>query len=373
MTIEDRTTLLGLLRPRRVVLEPGEYLLREGETTERMYLLQQGRLEVLRALDDGVEASLGFMEPGQLAGELALLEGVPHSATLRAAERCILLEVGREVLDGFDPQRSTPLEYLLVEVARSLGSHLRTSHDRVARSFRRELDLSRMRNTMARFLLYMLLGFAVYAVVMKYIAGRQMTFENATMVSGPMLVAMFGAAIAFARHSGLPARAFGVTWDGAGRHVRWALLCTVPVLILLTLGKWALVELSPAHAGKPVFAVLDRPFTVGPLLGYGVYALLVPIQEFVSRGAVQGPLYEFFTGSERRRWFWAIVVSNTLFGVTHLHLTITYGLVAFTGGLLWGMLYARQRSLIGPVVSHIVVGVHALYVLGFDVILKSMG
>lgn len=362
---------MGLLKPRRVILDAGEVLLREGESTERMYVLQSGTLEVLRRLDDGTEAVLGQMHEGQLAGEVSLLEGSPHTATLRAIEPCVLLEVGREVLDGFDPARSTPLEYLLVEVARSLSSHLQRSRDGAVAGILRELELSRVRNAMASFLLHMLLGFAAYAVAMKYFASQQLTLKNATVVTGPMMVAMCVMAVAFARHSGLPARSFGVRWDDARAHAREAVAWSVPALALLTLGKWALVQL-PAYADQPVIPLLERPFTLGPLLGYGVYALLVPIQEFLSRGAIQGPLYEFFTGSERRRWFWAIVVSNTLFGVTHLHLTIDYGVAAFTGGVLWGVLYARQRSLVGPVVSHVVVGVYALYVLGFADILKGI-
>ncbi len=371
MAIEDRDTLLGLLKPRRVQLETGEILLREGESSERMYVLQSGTLEVLRRLDDGTQAVIGEMHEGQLAGEISLLEGKPHSATLRAIEPCSLLEVGREVLDGFDPDRSTPLEYLLVEVARSLSSHLRNSRDGAVDAVRRELELSRVRNAMASFLLHMLLGFAAYAVAMKYFASQQLTLKNATVVTGPMMVAMCATAVAFGRHSGLSARSFGLHWDDARAHVREALLWTLPVLGLLTLGKWAMVQL-PAYAGQPVIPLLERPFTLGPLLGYGVYSLLVPFQEFLSRGAIQGPLYEFFTGSDRRRWFWAIVVSNTLFGVTHLHLTINYGVAAFTGGVLWGVLYARQRSLVGPVISHVIVGVYALYVLGFADILKGI-
>jgi len=372
MTIEDRATLLSLLKPRRVTLEEGEVLVRKGEVSDRMYLLQEGGLDVLRTLDDGVEGSIGRMSEGQLVGEASLLEGLPHEATLRAAEHCVLLEVGREVLDGFDPKESTPLEYLLVEVARSLSDQLKSSRNSAVDALQRELELERVRNAMASFLLHMLLGFAAYAVAMKYFATQELTLKNATVVTGPLMVAMCVTAVAFARHSGLPARVFGVRREHVGPHIREALVWTLPALGLLTLGKWALVELSPAYAGEPVMPVFHRPFTMGPLLGYGVYALLVPIQEFLSRGAIQGPLYEFFTGSDRRKWFWAIVVSNTLFGVTHLHLTINYGLAAFTGGLLWGVLYARQRSLVGPVVSHVIVGVYALYVLGFADILKGI-
>ncbi|MEM7153808.1 MAG: cyclic nucleotide-binding domain-containing protein [Myxococcota bacterium] len=371
MTIEDRSTLIGLLRPRRRTLEAGDILLREGETTQRMYLLQSGQLEILRSIQGGTEAFVGTMEEGQLVGEDSLLEGKPHLATLRASQRCVLLEVGREVLDGFDPQRSTPLEYLLVEVARSLGSHLRVSRDNACAAVRQRLDLSAMRNTMASFLVHMLLGFAAYAVAMKYVSAQQLTLHNSTLLTGPMMVVMLAIAVAFARRSELPAGIFGVTLRGAGRNIQEALLWSVPVLLALLGAKWALVEFHPAYAHEPIAPLLHRPFAWGPACACLAYAVLVPVQEFLSRGAIQGPLYEFLTGSERQRWFWAIVVSNTLFGVTHLHLTLTYGAAAFVGGIVWGVLYARQRSLVGPVVSHVVIGVFALYGLGFAELLNG--
>jgi CRP/FNR family cyclic AMP-dependent transcriptional regulator len=58
----------------------GTNLLAEGQYTGRIYVLAQGRIEVLRG-DTQVTV---LDEPGSLVGEMSLLLGVPHTATARA-------------------------------------------------------------------------------------------------------------------------------------------------------------------------------------------------------------------------------------------------------------------------------------------------
>lgn len=363
---------LGGLVARPIALRAGEELMREGGLSDDMYLLRAGALEVERVTPDGHRFVLARIGPGRLVGELSLLSGRPHSATVRAAEDCELLAISRESYAQLAKQLSTPLESLLLDIARNLGDALVRSTEDTVDALRRELELSRARAALGSFIVHLLLGFAAYAAIMRYLAANQVPLANATVITGPLMLGMTAISISFARRSGLPSRIFGLTWADAGRHARQAALWTLPVLLALVGLKWALVHLSPALAGEPVIPLLHRPFRPGPALGYLVYAALVPLQEFLARGAIQGPLTEMLTGSPRRRTFWAVLVSNTLFAITHLHLTFTYSGAAFVGGLLWGWIYARQRSLVGPVVSHVLIGVFTLYVLGFADILKGI-
>lgn len=56
-------------------------VLREGETTGNLYVLIEGRLEVVKG--DTVVASI--TEPGSVVGEMSVLLDKPHTATVRAA------------------------------------------------------------------------------------------------------------------------------------------------------------------------------------------------------------------------------------------------------------------------------------------------
>jgi CRP/FNR family cyclic AMP-dependent transcriptional regulator len=57
----------------------GTVLLAEGQNTGRLYVLAQGRIEVLR----GDTRIAVVDEPGSLFGEMSVLLGAPHTATAR--------------------------------------------------------------------------------------------------------------------------------------------------------------------------------------------------------------------------------------------------------------------------------------------------
>ena len=61
-------------------LAPGEALITEGESGGELYVLEQGRLTVSR---DGITIAT-IADPGALIGEMSVLLGVDHSATVTA-------------------------------------------------------------------------------------------------------------------------------------------------------------------------------------------------------------------------------------------------------------------------------------------------
>lgn len=67
----------------------GSLVLREGTKTGRLFVLVEGRLEVIRG--NSVVAVLA--EPGALTGEMSLLLDRPHTATVRAAVDSTIYEI----------------------------------------------------------------------------------------------------------------------------------------------------------------------------------------------------------------------------------------------------------------------------------------
>ena len=63
-----------------LVLEPGDVLIEAGEARGELFILASGRLKVER---DGVEIAR-IAEPGTLVGEMSVLLGADHSASVTA-------------------------------------------------------------------------------------------------------------------------------------------------------------------------------------------------------------------------------------------------------------------------------------------------
>ena len=82
-------------------MKDGEYLLEEAHQDETLYVVVDGRLEVVKctALDDCV--TLQLLKQGDMAGELGFIDGQPHSAGLRAVSNCTVFSLEKSVLESF--------------------------------------------------------------------------------------------------------------------------------------------------------------------------------------------------------------------------------------------------------------------------------
>ena len=114
-TLRSMRELLALSEglPTREV-EPGHVLVREGERSGVLYVLERGALRVARA---GVTIAV-ISAPGSLVGEIAVLAGGDHSATVTAT----IPSAVRVAEDGEAFLRSSPEVVLLV--ARAVAQRL---------------------------------------------------------------------------------------------------------------------------------------------------------------------------------------------------------------------------------------------------------
>ena len=62
----------------------GSSIVEEGEPGDALYVVVSGAARVLKCREDGKEVSVEMLGPGDVFGEMALLEGIPRTATVRA-------------------------------------------------------------------------------------------------------------------------------------------------------------------------------------------------------------------------------------------------------------------------------------------------
>jgi signal transduction histidine kinase len=81
-----------------VRLNAGEELFAEGTTGDRAYVIQHGQLEIIKNSNEG-EVLLAVREPGEVIGEMSLLESTPRMASVRARTDSLLIAITKEQLD----------------------------------------------------------------------------------------------------------------------------------------------------------------------------------------------------------------------------------------------------------------------------------
>src|SRR5512139_2053221 len=63
---------------------PGELVITEGELAAHMFLVLSGEVEVLHKGDGDHDVRLALLGPGDWIGEMAILDVLPRSASVRA-------------------------------------------------------------------------------------------------------------------------------------------------------------------------------------------------------------------------------------------------------------------------------------------------
>jgi sigma-B regulation protein RsbU (phosphoserine phosphatase) len=77
--------------------DPGELLIREGESDEHFYILLEGEAEVIKALGTSDERQLAIRPQGTLFGEMSLFDPQgSHTASVRAHTVALTLEMTRQ-------------------------------------------------------------------------------------------------------------------------------------------------------------------------------------------------------------------------------------------------------------------------------------
>lgn len=111
----------------KITLKDGETLFERGDRGDALFIIEAGQIQIVTFDQNGTELLLNTMSPGEIVGELALLDGKPRSATARAVGECSLYRLKQESFIKLIYQSSHLDEYLI----RLLSARVRYSTEYV--------------------------------------------------------------------------------------------------------------------------------------------------------------------------------------------------------------------------------------------------
>ena len=351
-----------------VEAEAGTAFIREGDTDKALYLIEQGQVDIVKEnAETGERYKLVTLGAGNCIGETSVLEGdTRRTATVVTVTRATLIRIDFDRIAA-DPAYDAIRLKLISHVAKSLSGKLSSTNDITAAAIKRELEISKARIAMGLFTVNLLFMLGIYTLALQSLNSLVVNFGS-NLISIAILALMATVMFVMIRRSGYPLRTFGLTLKNGMKVTRQAVLLTIPLLAGIALLKGVVLYLHPEIDDR-VFGILSL-FEGGRLdltfVLYGVaYALFCPVQEFISRSGIQSALQNFLPESRSRVWI-AIILSNLMFSTAHSHVNLTFAMLTFFPGLFWGWMYARQHSLLGASVSHMLVGVWIFFIVGID-------
>lgn len=371
---------------------PSEYIIREDSNeAHEFYLIKSGEVEILKRsskADSDETYCVATLKTGDTIGEVALLEDVKRTATARALTKTKVLAIPikdlRELsslkehyyriiyhLNQVQAEMDEPPSFakIALNLAKGLSERLNNTNLVTAEALRQELELSKLRVATGQFLIVVISTLVIYTYCLSVINSLIHFLPSTTIVAIPMMFVFSTVIIYFMVSTGYPAQFFGITLINWRQSVIEGFLWSILLMVLIVFLKWVYIQNVPY--GYPLFEGPGTdirnlsPFMTAMMIL--AYLIMTPLQELIARGAIQGSMQNFLTG--KYRVFNAIIVSNLIFGMTHLHLSLRAGLAVLILGFFWGWLYARHKNLIGVSISHSLVGGWAFFVVGVQHIL----
>ena len=124
LDVAELTPIASLAQRR--TFEAREIIVQQADPGGELFVIVEGHVKVISAGVDGRDSALNIMGPGDVFGEVSLLDGGPRSATVAALDPCTLLGIRREPFMRFlETSPKTAIELLKV-----VTGHLRKLTER---------------------------------------------------------------------------------------------------------------------------------------------------------------------------------------------------------------------------------------------------
>jgi CRP-like cAMP-binding protein len=106
-------------------------IFQHGDVGDKLYLILEGKVRIARQIPGMGEEALAVLGPGQVFGEMALLDESPRSADALCHENCRLLAIAKEDLDDLLFQDKELAYEVLWGTVHMLVERLRSTNDKL--------------------------------------------------------------------------------------------------------------------------------------------------------------------------------------------------------------------------------------------------
>jgi membrane protease YdiL (CAAX protease family) len=357
-------------------VKKGTAIVSEGEQNTDIFILIKGALTAVKATageDEKSSTPLAKVKPNDVFGIFALIDQLPRSASIVAATKATYLRIKFSMLQQHKKYADL-ISHCVGNLAREATTNLRESNNAIVKYYREKVAELKTRYSFGAFIYQLLILVGLYTITLNYIT----FFDRLTKGVAPSVIILFiFSIVAFLimKFSHLKYADYGLTLKNWRVSLKESMFYSLLVLLFLLAMKAFLIYVVFPRAAPYGLITPTATFIVNNakfswkfyLIALLFYTASVPLQEFVTRGCLQSSFTHFFAGKTKMAGVWrSIFTSNLIFAMMHSHKSLLFVVVAFVSGLFWGWLYHRHQTLIGVVFSHILIGVVAVFVIGFQ-------
>jgi CRP/FNR family cyclic AMP-dependent transcriptional regulator len=109
----------------------GTKIFQYGDAGDKLFIILDGKVRISRELAGMGEEALAVLGPGEVFGEMSLIDEAPRSADARVHERCRLLVITKEEFDDLLFLHKDLAYEVLWNCVRILSARLRETNDKL--------------------------------------------------------------------------------------------------------------------------------------------------------------------------------------------------------------------------------------------------
>lgn len=351
-----------------VELKKDNILIYDAKVEDFFYLILAGEFRISKIID-GKNYTISTLKQGDILGELAVLDNFPRTANATATQNSKVLRFN---IQKIKENRDFFNIYFKIskKTAQNIAQKLIKSNESTIKSFQEKIILAQFCITILYIGSISFLFIGIGHSVLK-------DMPVSTYISSALILLIFFLVINMIKKTKKPLEEFGLTFKNASKNIFYAILYSLPLIILAIILKLALITYVPALQKFPLFD-MTAIFTNTHHFSYisyfsaiAIYTLFAPIQVISAQSGMQKALHVVMKnpfdadGQESTPWR-VIFFTSFLFIIPHAYLGYFFSIATFVPSLLWCWLFFKQKSVVGPIVSHVLIGLFVIFILGFE-------
>lgn len=337
---------------RERVFHENDTIIAEGDPSNSFFLIEKGEVEVVKEeylKGQKLEVHLATLGEGELFGEIAFVEGIPRTATVKAKKPTVLYEVEKEPFME-NPSLFSLHQKVLKHIFSKSVHKLRGLNEQYVSHLRQSVDQLKDQKAFGVFTLINVLSFCVI-LILQFLF-KDVTFDpKGEILTTVKLFCILGLFFFYVTQYRYPTKEIGLTLEKWPKMLMLGFGASlIPLLII-----FVYYRISTGLSFVELFdQLLNFPYSFIFMIFYFFHSFG---QEFFMRGVIQYSLRRFLRDEHG---IWTVLFTTTFFVSGHAHHSLATLLIMGVGNIYLGVMYLRRNNLIYITMIHYMVGIVTL-------------
>jgi CRP-like cAMP-binding protein len=343
--------------------QPGDILIEEGSPLACLGIIFSGTVDVTKQYCAGdllreelvleeKKHHIQQLKRGDLFGEMTFVGATETSATITAATPTKVILLPKEQLIGQGDQLMSVYNSIVAHISSVLVKRLQQTNQNFINSLQKNLIHEKMRVNAGKLVMLIIIATGVNNVAEQVVHKLHLNPDNRLVVWG-MLILFALPSLYILNNSNYSKKDLGLDFTNWRPTVKRAAVISLALMLLLTGTKYILIRMGALTVPGPFFSLTEfltiEPLYLTPIL----YMVSSGIQEFMTRGVLQGSIHRFLG---QQHGLLAVIMTALYFSFMHFHFGVTTVLLVLIGGIFFGLIYLKDKNILGITIIHYFLG-----------------